>query len=180
MVQNQNGFTDYYALSKSSDFLTSVLIESVYSEKFLDEVNGTNLVNTNFLPGSKLERLKTWEKIVKIKKNPNVGIISIEVLGDSQKQVLDVSNAILNVLSNKYFLFLGKGQDLDIRVLSGPITEKNPTVANIIFAVVGGFLVGSLLSYFWIAYRQEKIISHFSQIKNSADEYSESLNYLDR
>jgi len=35
VVQNQNGFTDYYALSKSADFLTSVLVESAYSEKFI-------------------------------------------------------------------------------------------------------------------------------------------------
>lgn len=155
VVQNQNGFSDYYALSKSADYLAGVLIESIYSEKFLEEVNATGIISTNFLPVDKLERLKEWNRIVRVSKNSNTGMLSIEVFGDTQNQVLEISNAILNVLTNKSFLFLGKGQDIEIRILSGPLYEKNPSIANIILAGGGGFVIGVLLMLMWIFYKVE-------------------------
>ncbi|MFA5993538.1 MAG: hypothetical protein WC823_01110 [Parcubacteria group bacterium] len=155
VVQNQNGFSDYYALSKSADFLSGVLVESIYSEKFLDEINTTKIVSESFLPLDKKERLDEWNKIVKISKNSNAGILNIEVFGNSQKQVVEISDAILDVLKNKSFLFLGKGQDIDIRVLSGPIYEKNPSFVSIFLAVGGGFFVGALLALMWIFYRAQ-------------------------
>ena len=155
VVQNQNGFSDYYALSKSADFLSGVLVESIYSEKFLDEIDSTKLVSGNFLPQDKKERLDEWNRIVKISKNSNAGILNIEVFGNSQKQVVEVSNAILEVLKTKSFLFLGRGQDIDIRVLSGPIYEKNPSLTSIALAVSGGFFVGVLLTLMGVFYRAE-------------------------
>lgn len=153
VVQNQNGFSDYYALSKSADYLSGVLIESIYSEKFLDELVATGIVSDDFLPEDKRDRLKQWNKLVRISKNSSAGILNIEVFGDDQKQVLEVSNAILEVLTVKSFLFLGKGQDIDIRVLSGPIFERNPSVVGILLAVIGGFFVGALLMLMWIFYQ---------------------------
>lgn len=161
VVQNQNGFSDYYALSKSADFLSGVLIESIYSEKFLDELNATGIVSGSFLPQDKKDRLDEWNKIVKISKNSSAGIMTIEVFGNSQKQVTEISNAILAVLQTKSYLFLGKGQDIDIRVLSGPIVEKNPSAISIALAVVGGFLVGALLTLMWIFYQAQ-----FGKYKN--------------
>lgn len=160
-VQNQNGFSDYYALSKSADYLAGVLIESIYSEKFLEEVNATGIVSTSFLPTDKLERLEEWNRIVKVSKNSNTGMLNIEVFGDTQNQVLEISNAILTVLTTKSYLFLGKGQDIDIRVLSGPLYEKNPSLLNIALASGGGFVVGVLLMLVWIFYKVE-----FGKYKN--------------
>ncbi len=149
VVQNQNGFSDYYALSKSADYLAGVLVESIYSEKFLEEMDNTKIVSMDFLPQDKVARLKEWNKIIKINKNSNVGILNIEVFGNSQKQVMDISNTVLTVLTTKSFLFLGQGQDIDMRILSGPLFEKNPSVINLVLAGVGGFAVGILLMLLW-------------------------------
>jgi len=161
VVQNQQGFSDYYALSKSADYLSGVLTESIYSEKFLEELNATNIVSSNFLPSNKLDRLREWNKIVRVSKSSNVGIISIDVFGDSQKQVVEISNAVLAVLTTKSDLFLGQGQNIEIRVLSGPIFEKNPSMISIVLASVGGFVVGVLLMLMWIFYQTE-----FGKYKN--------------
>lgn len=182
VVQNQNGFTDYYALSKSADYLTSVLVESAYSEKFISEVKNTGLVSAAFLPANKLDSLKKWERMVKISRNPNLGIVRIEVFGEDQKQVTDISNAIIQVMTTKNYLFLGSGQNIDVRVLSGPIWEKNPSVGNIALAVIGGFIIGFLLALLGIFYRTEK---YETMLKNQIgsrepDEYEESLKYLEK
>lgn len=182
IVQNQNGFTDYYALSKSADYLTSVLVESAYSEKFISEIKNTNLVSAAFLPTNKLDALKKWERMVKISRNPNLGIVHVEVFGEDQKQVTDISNAVIQVMTTKNSLFLGSGQNIDVRVLSGPTWEKNPSIGNIILAVIGGFVIGFLLALLWIFYRAEK---YEAMLKNQIrtpepDEYEESLKYLDK
>lgn len=182
IVQNQNGFTDYYALSKSADYLTSVLVESAYSEKFISEIKNTNLVSAAFLPTNKLDALKKWERMVKISRNPNLGIVHVEVFGEDQKQVTDISNAVIQVMTSKNYLFLGSGQNIDVRVLSGPIWEKNPSVGNIILAITSGFVIGFLLALLWIFYRAEK---YEAMLKNKtgdpqSDEYEESLKYLEK
>lgn len=172
VVQNQQGFSDYYALSKSAEYLTGVLVESIYSEKFLEELDATKIVSTDFLPQNKLDRLKEWSKIVKISKNSSVGILNIEVFGDNQKQVMEISNAVLAVLTTKNSLFLGQGQNVDIRVMSGPIFEKNPSIANIFLAGFGGVVIGILLSLLWIFYETElgayKNISPISSLNNNS------------
>jgi capsular polysaccharide biosynthesis protein len=181
VAQNQSGFVDYYTLSKSSDYLSGVLTESIYSEKFLDEMLSSNIVSSNFLPSDKLSRLEEWQKTVEVSKNSNVGIITISVFNNNQKQATDISQAILNVLTNKNDLFLGKGQNVDVRVLSGPIVEKNPTLTQIAVTCTGGFLMGVILVFLIIYYReiskenQNESVPTISNSKNEAPEEKEMI-----
>jgi capsular polysaccharide biosynthesis protein len=153
VVQNQEGFSDYFALSKSADYLSGVLLESVYSEKFLEEVISTGKAPSMPLPSEKNERLKEWQKIVRVRKNSNIGIINLEIFANNSREANDISQAVLQVLSEKNDLFLGRGQNIEIRLLSGPMVEKNPTVSEIGAAVAGGFFLGIVLVLAWYFYR---------------------------
>jgi len=153
IVQNQEGATDYYAMSRSADYLSSILSESVYSEKFLEETIATGKISGGIFSGSKIEKLRTWQETISIKKNPTVGILTLEVFGDTERQANDISVGVLDVLINKNSTFLGANQNLKIQVLSGPITEKNPSVSKIIIASLGGFLIGIILVFMWAIYR---------------------------
>lgn len=156
IVQNQPGFSDYYAMSKSAEYLTNILVESVYSEKFVDEVRNSDLVRSQFLPEDKLERLKVWEKIVKVRRVPNLGMVHVEVFGDDQKQVMEISQAVIQVITAKNSLFWGSGQAIEARVMSGPIWQKNPTLASVAAVMAGGFLMGAMLSVLWLYYKGER------------------------
>jgi capsular polysaccharide biosynthesis protein len=153
VVQNQEGFSDYFALSKSADYLSGVLLESVYSEKFLEEALNTGKISYISLPSDKNDRLKEWQRMVRVRKNSNVGIINIEIFADDQKQANEISEAVLQVISEKNDLFLGRGQKIEIRLLSGPIVEKNPTVSEIAAASLGGFFLGIMIVFAWFFYR---------------------------
>lgn len=153
VIQNQNGFSDYYALSKSADFLSGILIESIYSEKFIDEMENSGLPVSSFLPEDKIKRLEIWKKSVSITKNPNLGMISIDILGDNRNQLSNTSDTVIDILIKKNYLFLGKGQDLDVRVLNGPIIEKNPSVSQMIAISFGGFVIGILFFLIWAFYK---------------------------
>ena len=182
VTQNQTGYADYYTLSKSADYLSSVITESIYSEKFLDEVIATKMMNPDFLPQDKIKRLKVWNDTVKTSKNTGIGIVRLEIFATTQKQAMDISNAVLSVLANKSSLFLGQGQNVEIKILSGPIWEKNPSLTNIMLATAGGFAVGFILTFIWLYYKEEIAAARiYSNRFNSAkDEYAESLAYLER
>jgi capsular polysaccharide biosynthesis protein len=176
VVQNQQGFSDYYALSKSADYLASLLAESIYSDKFIDELNNTGLVNSQFLKMDKVQRLKEWYKITKVNKNSSLGIVNIEVFANDQKEVLDIANAIVSVLTTKNDLFLGRGQDIEVRILTGPLWEKNPSTSQIALAIAGGFIVGMLLSFMWAYYREERLAKLV--FASEMNDYQDSLEQM--
>lgn len=164
IVQNQTQNEDFYTLSKSAEYTGRILNEGVYSEIFIEEIINTGKVNKEFLPFDKKERMKEWSKTVNVNRNSELGILSVEVFDDSQKQALEISGAIGDVLIAKNSLFLGEGQNISIKVLSGPITEKNPTLENVFATMIGGFVLGVMIGMLWTIYheneRRNKIFSH--------------------
>jgi len=155
MSQSQTGTTDYYALSQSANYLANILSQSIYSEKFLEEVSTTGKTSMAFLSGDTAERLKEWQRIVHIKNDSSVGILNIQIFGDTQIQTDQLSEAVLDVVVNKNSFFLGQDQNVNVRVLSGPIVEKNPSIAQIILSGIGGFIVGVFFFLLFMIYREE-------------------------
>ena len=60
VVQNQTSGQDYYSLSKSAEYIGSILSESIHSEAFINEVVKTGKVDNEFLPFDK--RRGGWPK----------------------------------------------------------------------------------------------------------------------
>lgn len=177
IVQNQSVGQDYYTLSKSAEFLGNVLGESIYSQLFIDEVLKTGKVDSEILPFDAKNRLKEWGKIVVVKKNLQLGTIKITVFANNSNEAINTSEAISEVLTKKNYLFRGHGQDIDVRIISGPILEKNPTFPDIFSGILGGFLVGAIATFGWLYYKEA---SFYQRSKRSFEkEYRESLKYLD-
>lgn len=153
IVQNVNANQDSYTLAKSAEYVGKVINEVVYSELFIDETVKTGKINAEFLPSNKKDKLKEWSKKVSVSRNPELGILSIEVFSNDRNEAYAISEGIIEVLVTKNYLFRGNGQDIDIRVLSGPVVEKNPSISQIIMASVGGFVFGLLISIAWLYYK---------------------------
>ncbi|MEI6807022.1 MAG: hypothetical protein WCK49_11075, partial [Myxococcaceae bacterium] len=96
-------------------------------------------------------------------------MLHIEVYGQNQKQITAISEAIIATMTNQYSLFLGKGQEIDVRILNGPTWEKNPSPEQIMIVVSGGFLIGCFLAFVWIYYKNETFVSY------EESEYSERM-----
>ncbi len=152
--QNKSG-NDYYALSQSANYLTNILTQSMYSEKFLDKVKTKSNFSVTFLNNDKAQQIKEWQKIIQIKNNSHIGIMHIEIFGDTQDQTKAISEAVLDVLLNNNSFFLGQNQNINIRVLSGPIVEKNPSFLQIMITSGGGFVVGVLFFLLFLVYKEE-------------------------
>lgn len=147
---------DFYSMLKSSEYLGKVLSQSVGSEKFIGAVVETGGVDGNFLPGNPKDRLEAWEKIVKVTNNPDVGTLHIEVLGDSDRETLRVAQAVGQVLTEKNVLFRsGEEKSVEIRTLSGPIIEKNPSIERIVLATGAGAFFGFSLFMLFVLIKSE-------------------------
>lgn len=148
VVQNQPSGSnqDFYSLFKSTEYLGKVLSESIFSERFIEAVIATGKVDANTLPADKKNRLETWGKRVSVQQNVEAGIIKIQVMDNDQRTVLKTSQAIQDVLTQQNMLFRGgEEKSVEIRVLSGPIVERNPSVKKIAVVAMAGFLLGASL-----------------------------------
>jgi capsular polysaccharide biosynthesis protein len=170
IVQDQMGTQDFYSLSKSAEFLGGVLGEVVYSSVFIEEVIATGKVDSEFFPLSDRERLRKWKKIVKIESSPRLGIIRVEVFESDYERALNISEAIAEIMTKKNYLFRGK-VNLDVRILTGPIIERNPDNEKIALVVVSGFILGALLKVIQLYY----LFVRKNNYNNGEDMYLESL-----
>ncbi len=176
IIQNQADTQDFYTMSKSTEYLSSVLSEALYSDRFLDAVVETNKVDAHFLETSynlsaqdKQGRLDAWAKMVAVKKNTAAGILHVDVLNNDRRMALAVSSAISDVLTQKNVLFRGGDEkSVEIRVLSGPIVENNPSVKQMILMAVAGFFAGISLMLLRIFVKTEMTVKRDSYMGDSA------------
>ncbi len=183
VVQDKDGDQDYYSISKSVEYMSKIFSQAIYSDLFIEEAVKTGKMSAEFLPFDKKRRLKEWSKIVKTDRNPEVGIISVTVYGDNKNDALRISEAIAEVFATKSYLFRGSGINMDVRKLSGPITDNNPTPEEILLVIVGGFIVGFMACLLWLLYfsnsfglpKTKKINEDNEEIK----EYLESIKYIE-
>lgn len=156
VVQANAGSQDFYSLFKSSEYLGKVLSESMYSERFINALVETGKVNKEFLPFDKGDRLATWSQMVKVEKNLELGILSVTVAGERERDVARIMDGIAQVLTEKNMLFRGGDEkSVEIRILSGPILSENPDLTKIFKVVAVAFLAGIFVATFYIIVRSE-------------------------
>ncbi len=156
VVQTNAGNQDFYTQFKSSEYLGNVLGEAIFSERFVNAVVETGKVNSEFLPFNKKDRLKAWKEMVTVQKNMELGIISVTVSGKSEREISRTMDAIAVVLAERNSLFRGGDEkSVEIRVLSGPILEQNPTITKIAKVVIVAFLAGVFVATFFVVVKSE-------------------------
>lgn len=161
VVQTGGGNQDFYSQFKSSEYLSKVLAEAIQSESYINAVIETGKVSPALLPVDKKDRIEKWEKMVTVKKNLELGVVEIQVKGDSQRDITAVMDGVSDVLINKNVMFRGGApESVQIKTLSGPIFERVPSAGLMAKAVLAGFLAGFLLTLlFFFVKNQNKLLS---------------------
>ncbi len=156
VVQANASNQDFYTQFKSSEYLGKILSEAVYSDRFVDALVETGKVNKEFLPFDKGQRLAAWSKMVTVEKNLELGILSVTVKGERERDVARIMEGIAQVLTEKNVLFRGGDEkSVEIRVLSGPILEQNPGLTKILKVVAMAFIAGFFLAAFAVVVKYE-------------------------
>ncbi len=80
-------------------------------------------------------------------------MLHVRVLAKSSRSVERTAKGVTDILSNKASDFLGSGSEVDIRILSGPIVDRNPSIAELVAGTIGGFILGTFFVIFSVLYR---------------------------
>lgn len=156
VVQANASNQDFYTQFKSSEYLGKILGEAIYSDRFIDALIETGKVNKEFLPFDRQQRLATWRGMVTENNNLELGILSVTVKGDRERDVARIMDGIAQVLTEKNVLFRGGDEkSVEIRILSGPILEQSPTMAKILKTVGVAAVAGIFLAAFFLVVKYE-------------------------
>lgn len=171
VVQTNGQNQDFYTQFKSSEYLGNILGEAVYSERFINAVVETGKVNAEFLPFDKSQRLAAWKNMVSVEKNLSLGIISITINGNRERDVARIMEGATKVLTEQNALFRGGDEkSVEIRILSGPILESTPNLAKVLKVTLAAFLAGFFIATFFI------VVKYETRIKKSGENAFISLN----
>jgi len=146
LVQANTNGQDFYSAFKSAEYLGKVLSQAIYSERFITAVIESGKMDDRFLPANKKERLDEWANIITVRNNLELGIISVSVDGQSDRDAARIMSGVAEVLTQKNALFRsGDEKSVEVRVLSGPILEIQPTFQKLLLVAFTGFLSGLFL-----------------------------------
>lgn len=141
---------DYYTVSRSAEYVGKALSEVVVSERFLDTAVEAGLVNPGSFSTDKKERLKQWNKMVSVSRGADFGFLNVRVFGNTSLGTQRTAKAVAEILTTKTAEFLGSTANVEMKILSGPIVERNPTFSELVLAALGGFVLGATLRVFLI------------------------------
>lgn len=159
VIQSATQAQDYYTQFKSAEYMGKILADAIHSERFVTEVIATGKVNAEFLPFDKKDRLKEWQKTVSVANTIELGKIRVSVRAESERETNRIMEAISTVLIEKNKLFRGGDEkSVEIRVLSGPILERNPTPERIFQVTIIGFLLGAFLAFSRVLFRNKEFL----------------------
>lgn len=157
VVQNQSSAQDIYMVSRANEYIAGTMEEAVSSELFINEAIATGIISKETLPFDRQNRLDAWKKMVNVSRSFQGNILTVEVRDNSRATALKVSDAVNEVLLKKNQLFRsGAPEDVQVRILSGPIDERTPSLSLIFFTAGNGFILGVLVLAVYIGIREAK------------------------
>lgn len=158
VIQKQTQGQDIYSISKSAQYLTRVLKESVYSDSFFNQViSSTDKISRDDFPQDDKERRKAWRKSIKISITQDLGVMEIAVYSKSTDKIKDVNQAIANNLVANHQYYHGAGNNVEVKILDEPFVNEKPDTPILWLNTIIGVLLGLAVSLFIIFQRNNKL-----------------------
>ncbi len=145
---------DFYSQFKYSEYLVKLLGDAVYSDRFLDAAIDTGKFDRKILPVDKRQAIDQWEKIVVVKQRLDLGMLSLSVKRDNNREAEQILSAATEVLTKQNTLFRGGDEgSVEVKLVAGPLTEKIPSFTEAVTVTLLGFILGILFSIVRITLR---------------------------
>jgi hypothetical protein len=165
IVQADASNKDFYTLFKSSEYLGKVLSEAMYSDRFIQAALDTGKIQDTVLPIGGSDRIDAWKKMIVVNRNAELGMLSVQVRAQSERDAVKTIQAVDEVLVGQNALFrAGDEKSVEIRTLSGPIVRRTPSIERIVLSVGAAFILGMALSYTYGSLSEMKRRKEFEQM----------------
>lgn len=157
IIQKSLQDADAFIAARSSERLSIILSEVIYSNSFFNDVLASSKNIIDDFSQDPAERRKQWQGQVKNRINSDKGIIEITVFDKSRDQSAEILNGIIKTLTDNGEKYHG-GSNISIRVIDEPLVSKEPvrpdTVFDTVTAGVLAFIGTSVFIYLFAKPRQ--------------------------
>lgn len=127
--------SDAFIAARSSERLSIILNEVVYSNSFFNDVLATSSKITDDFGNDPALRREKWQRQVKNRIDSDKGIIEISAYDKNKVQSVEILNGVLNLLTENGEKYHGSS-NTEIRIIDEPLTSKEPVRPNTIFNTV--------------------------------------------
>lgn len=142
---------DPYAATRSTEHLTNLLSEVMYSQRFMDEVLSAGFaLDENVFPESPKKRKKAWQKTLSTRVLGDTGILDVAIFHKDQFVTEQLAMAVGHVLRTKHSEYHSRGNALTIQTIDQPLTSLRPVQPNIPLNTAAGFALGLVASLAFI------------------------------
>lgn len=147
VIQKQTQGQDIYTVSKSAQYLSRTLKESIYSDSFFEQVlASSDKISESDFPIAVKERRKAWKRNVKVNILQDLGIMEIDVFNPSPDKIEDINQVITNVLVSRHQDYHGAGTNVEIKILNYPLVSQRPVKPILWLNTVIGAMLGFLIA----------------------------------
>jgi capsular polysaccharide biosynthesis protein len=161
LIIQDNTSADFYTITKSNQYLGSLLAETAASGSFLDTVSAANPnINWGYFGGTYKQRIEKWKQTISASDSSDTGIIEIDIYHPDPAQAEQISVAVDNLLITQNSLYQSANSNLKIKIIDQPTVSSFPVKPNILINVLGalifGLLGGLIYLYYFPTSRQKK------------------------
>ena len=151
VVQNYSPKTDAYVVSRSNEYLSTVLAQVINTNSFFNEVMNSGFdINKNYFGENYSDQMKKWHAAVSAKPLNDTGIISLTVYHKDRNQSEQILQGINAVMKAKHQDYHGAGDQVEIRTIDQPITSNYPVKPNILLNMLAGLMLGLVFSLSYV------------------------------
>lgn len=140
IIQKSLQGSDAFIAARSSERLSIILSEVVYSNSFFNDVLATSSKITDDFGSDPARRREEWQRQVKNRINSDKGIIEISTYDRNKVQSSEILNGILKLLIENGEKYHGSS-NTEIRVIDEPLTSKEPVRPNTVFNTVAAGII---------------------------------------
>lgn len=158
LVQSYAEDVDPYAATRSTEYLTNLLTEVMYSEKFLTDVTQSGFgVSEDLFPELPKKRKNFWEKTLRTRVVGDTGIIEVNIYHTDQYTADQLALAVGHVLRDSHGNYHSRGNAVVIQTIDQPTVSPRPVQPNIPLASGAGAVLGFIagLSFIYLFPRKE-------------------------
>lgn len=159
---------DPYAATRSTEYLTGLLSEVMYSQRFMNEVlNAGFALDPSMFPEDPKKQKKEWKKTIRTSVVGDAGILDISVYNEDRYITEQLALAVGLVLRTQHGDYHSRGQAVNIQTIDQPITSTRPVQPNIPLNMVAGVVFGLVagLAYVYLFPKRElKLFKRYDHV----------------
>lgn len=174
IIQKSLQGSDAFIAARSSERLSIILSEVMYSNSFFNDVLAASGKITDDFGSDSALRREEWQRQVKNRIDSDKGIIEISAYDKSKVQSAEILNGILKLLTENGEKYHGSS-NTEIRVIDDLLTSKEPvrpsTIFNTAAAGILAFIGAAVLFYLFsdnMAFYHDRTRFSIPPIKNWA------------